>query len=131
MREALVVLNMGGDILYAHLPNGRTSVSIPDSRKLWEFIWEWRHQIRQIAHSHPGFGLPHPSKTDLGTFQAIEDGLGKKLYWPIITQNYRATYYRIEGEYVLYKAERLLKDHRFWPYWVKVLHKESYEGKNT
>lgn len=128
MKEGLLVLGEKELILYTHLPNGRTSCAIPDSRKLWEFLWEWRARIRTVVHSHPGKGLPKPSSTDLGTFRAIEDGLGLKLYWTIISEDYRATYWRINGEYVLYDAHYLMLDPiRTWPYWLKVLHRESYK----
>lgn len=80
MIEVAVVIGPDGPIFW-HLPPGRTGGSIPDSRRLWDVLWEHRKEIVGVAHSHPGSGPTGPSGTDLGTFLAIERALGQRLQW--------------------------------------------------
>ena len=58
---------------------------LPDSRNLWQILWDNRTNISGIAHSHPGKGKPGPSHTDVTTFSAIESGLGIRLDWWIVS----------------------------------------------
>ena len=51
-------------------------------------IWSNRDRIGGVAHTHPWEGTTSPSSTDLTTFAAIEAGLGKRLYWPIVTMTH-------------------------------------------
>lgn len=81
MKESAVVVGLDGSPLYWHLPQGRTAVSIPDTRDLWDVLWEHRANLSGVAHSHPGSGRPTPSQTDLTTFSAIEAGLGQRFNW--------------------------------------------------
>lgn len=81
MLEAAVVIGPAGQPVFWHLPFGRTTGSIPDSRTLWEVLWDGRQTILGVAHSHPGGGVPTPSGTDLTTFAAVEAGLGVRLSW--------------------------------------------------
>lgn len=85
--EAAVVVGLLGHGIHWHLPRGRTAVSLPDDRTLWSVIWQRRHEIKGIAHSHPGRGLPQPSHTDVTTFRAIEKALGRRLTWWIISED--------------------------------------------
>lgn len=85
--ETAVVIDKNMRPLHWHLPPGRSSVYIPDSRDLWEVMWENRDNLLGVAHSHPGFGLARPSWEDITTFQACEEALGKRLDWWIITQS--------------------------------------------
>ena len=85
--EAGVVVGYEGEPIYWHLPEGRTAGYLPDSRELWEVIWENRHNVYGIAHSHPGSGLPGPSWEDITTFAGIELGLGRRLVWWITSSN--------------------------------------------
>lgn len=87
MLETAVLIDLQGNPLYWHTPLGRSSVFLPDSRDLWEVIWEHRHTLAGIAHSHPGGGAPWPSWEDLTTFAAVEDGLGQRLVWWITTRD--------------------------------------------
>jgi hypothetical protein len=87
MLETAVILDLDSQPIFWHMPHGRTSVHIPDSHNLWDIIWNNRSIISAIAHSHPGKGKPSPSHEDLTTFSAIEAALGKKLLWPIITED--------------------------------------------
>ena len=87
MNEAGVVI-INDKPLFWHLPQGRTSVSLPDSRELWDVLWSYRKDPSLgFAHSHPGSGVPVPSQTDLTTFSAIERALGRKLSWWITSSD--------------------------------------------
>jgi len=87
MIEAGVVVT-GAGAVYWHLPEGRTGGSLPDSRKLWDVLWELRkEEFLGVAHSHPGSGVPGPSWTDITTFAAIELGLGRRLTWWITSSD--------------------------------------------
>ena len=92
MLEAALVFDVDGVTIHVHEPIGRTVASIPDTRDLWQVIWDARKRIGGVAHSHPGGGRPVPSWTDLTTFAAIEDALGQRLTWPIITQDAAAAF---------------------------------------
>ncbi len=72
-----------------HLPDGRTISSIPDIMDLWDAFWSLRKEDDLgFAHSHPGYGVPTPSHTDLTTFSAIELGLGRRLKWWITSSSH-------------------------------------------
>jgi hypothetical protein len=81
MQEAGVVVATDGSPLSWHAPPNRTGGSLPDSRSLWVVLWNRRDTVQGFAHTHPGAGWPSPSWTDITTFAAIEDGLGRRLMW--------------------------------------------------
>ncbi|MBT3219764.1 MAG: hypothetical protein HN348_11780 [Proteobacteria bacterium] len=83
MRETAVVIGSDGQVLYWHAPLKRTMVAIPDTRALWDVLWQHREQLLGVAHTHPG--IPAPSQEDLTTFAACEAGLGRRLKWWILT----------------------------------------------
>lgn len=85
--EAGVVFGFDHEVIHWHLPENRTGGALPDSRKLWDVLWENRLRVWGFAHSHPGSGLPGPSWEDVTTFAGIELGLGRRLIWPIITSD--------------------------------------------
>lgn len=87
MIETAVVIGPEGP-LYWHVPAGRTAGSIPDSRELWDVLWEHRKYLIGVAHTHPGSGIPAPSWTDITTFVAIQKGLGRELVWWIASMNH-------------------------------------------
>jgi len=87
MMEAAVVVGLDWEPLYWHVPPGRSSVALPDTRDLWDVIWENRRNLLGIAHSHPGSGVPGPSHEDITTFAAIESGLGRDLRWWITSRD--------------------------------------------
>lgn len=87
MMEAGVLLGVDNKPIYWHCPNLRNVGSLPDSRELWDVIWENRNQITGFAHTHPGSGVPGPSHTDITTFAAIEAALGKRLNWFILSSD--------------------------------------------
>ena len=86
--EAAVVVDLTGDGVYWHSPPGRSTVAIPDTRDLWQIIWDHRDDLSGVAHSHPGSGIPGPSRTDVTTFAAVESGLGRRLRWWIISRDH-------------------------------------------
>lgn len=79
--EAGVLVDLDCEPLFWHLPVNRGGASLPDSRPLWDTIWENRDRILGFAHSHPGYGMPGPSYEDVTTFAAIEAALGKRWVW--------------------------------------------------
>ena len=79
--EAGVVINLQGQPIHWHLPPDRSAGYLPDSKDLWEVLWENRGNLLGFAHSHPGGGSPSPSWTDITTFAAVEAGLGFRLAW--------------------------------------------------
>lgn len=89
MIEAGAVIDTDGRVVYWHLPPGRTGGSLPDDRTLWEVIWDMHKSgtLGGFAHSHPGSGQPGPSYTDVTTFAAIEQALGKRIDWWITTSD--------------------------------------------
>lgn len=128
--ETGVVLDYNWEPIFWHLPPGRSSGYLPDSRDLWSVIWENRDQVAAVAHSHPE-GIINPSGTDITTFAAIEAGLGKLLLWPIVTGSEVAIYRRYsktDNNYnkIFYMNEILWKyDNLFFDSWVEELISKS------
>lgn len=87
MIETGVVVDREGNAIHWHLPAGRSGGALPDSRTLWDVLWENRANIEGFAHSHPGSGVPGPSYTDVTTFAAVEAGLGRRLVWWITSSD--------------------------------------------
>jgi len=83
--ETALVFDKEGDVLAWHLPEGRTSCYIPDTRSLWNCLWDNREHLGGVAHTHPWSGEAWPSETDRTTFQSIERALGQTPYWVICT----------------------------------------------
>ena len=79
--EAGVVIGNDGEPIYWHLPQDRSVAYLPDSKDLWDIFWENRFSLKGFAHSHPGYGVPSPSWTDITTFAAVEAGLGRRIDW--------------------------------------------------
>lgn len=88
MIEAAVVVDSEGLPMHWHTPPGRSAVAIPDSRELWTVLWDNRQRLGGIAHTHPGAGVPVPSKEDLTTFAACEAALGRRVQWWIVTRDH-------------------------------------------
>jgi hypothetical protein len=85
MLEAGVVINMAGEPVFWHTPPGRHAGGLPDSNELWEVLWDNRHNLYGVAHTHPGSGVPGPSYSDVTTFAAVEAALGRRHEWPILS----------------------------------------------
>jgi hypothetical protein len=58
--------------------------ALPDRRARWEAIWECRHELVEIAHSHPVGPLAFSAEDDT-TMQAIDAALGRALTYSVIT----------------------------------------------
>lgn len=99
MIETAVVFDCDGKVIHWHEPQGRSGGSLPDSRKLWDVLWENREILGGVAHTHPWNGSANPSSTDLTTFAAIETGLGKTLVWPVVTFDEVSYWMRSGDEY--------------------------------
>lgn len=121
--EAGAVVAKDGSVLHWHLPSGRDGGSLPDSRELWDVIWDNRENLIGIAHSHPGKGVPGPSYTDVTTFAAIESALGRRLSWWITSED-RLVVAKWKGPGRLTYEARLEED---CPPWLKQLRGASYE----
>ncbi len=85
--EAGVVIGQNGEPLFWHLPQNRSGGALPDSRKLWEVLWDNRATLQGFGHSHPGGGMPGPSQEDVTTFAAVEGALGRRLDWWITSSD--------------------------------------------
>ena len=85
MIETAMVFDRDGRVLRWHRPSDATGVSLPDSRSLWEVLWDARADVAGVAHTHPWGGVAHPSHEDLTTFWAIDRALGRALIWPVLS----------------------------------------------
>lgn len=112
--ESGLVIDVDGNVIHRHAPSGRTSASLPDSRQLWDVIWENRDRLLGIAHSHPGRGVPSPSGTDLTTFDAVERALGRRLSWWIASEDETILCSRVDADYAVAAV-------RSEPYWIEEL----------
>ena len=90
---------------------------IPDARERWDIIWQHRHDITEIAHSHPG-GFLGFSHEDLTTMEAVEAGTGKTFTWSIITKT---------G--FLSRTGALDTQRRDTPWWLHLMRKLSYDDR--
>jgi hypothetical protein len=126
MIEAGVVIDKSGEPLFWHLPPGRTAGSLPDSRPLWDVLWDAFNAdtLLGFAHSHPGSGVPGPSYSDVTTFAAVEAALGKRLDW-WITSSDRVVQLRWAGPDKLSYRSTLVET----PSWAAELRRLSQEGQ--
>lgn len=97
--ETGALISINNTVLHWHLPPGRSCGYLPDSRNLWDIIWDNRNTLDGFAHSHPGFNIPTPSNEDITTFAAIESALGRNLKWWITSANSTILLVRIGGNY--------------------------------
>jgi hypothetical protein len=123
MIEAGVVVGKNGDPLFWHLPEGRSAVSLPDSRTLWQVIWDAfeADTLLGFAHSHPGSGVPGPSYSDVTTFAAIEAALGKRLDWWITSLDHVVLLRWGGPDKISYRTTILMED----PGWLTKLRRLS------
>ena len=94
--ETALVFDTSGKTIAFHAPLDRTAGSIPDSRSLWDLLWENRHILGGVAHTHPWPGSPWYSQTDVTTFAAVETALGVRLVWAVVTAD-QVGYYQWTG----------------------------------
>lgn len=125
MIEAGLVIAKNGAPLHWHLPPGRSGGFIPDTRSLWDVLWEQRGNVEGFAHSHPGSGIPGPSDTDLTTFQAIESALGRRLDW-WITSDDRLVHIRWYTGSGMYTSTTVpVAEEPTWVAWLRRLSREE------
>jgi hypothetical protein len=127
--ETGVVVNLKGEPIYWHLPPGRIAGYLPDSRSLWDVLWDNRNDLMGFAHSHPGSGFPGPSMEDLTTFSAVERGLGRRLLWWICTKDQVLTW-AWDGPDKYHYAAVLDSEYNYEPQvnpgWLEELRRLSY-----
>jgi proteasome lid subunit RPN8/RPN11 len=111
--ETAVVFGNDMEAIHWHLPAGRSASYMPDSADLWSVLMKNKEQVMGVAHSHPGYGSPAPSWTDITTFSGCELGLGKRLLWPIISRN-RVSFYMFEGPHKYNYREVFVDQELFW-----------------
>jgi hypothetical protein len=123
MIEAGVVVSKSGAPLHWHLPEGRTAGSLPDSRTLWEVLWDTfkADTLLGFAHSHPGSGVPGPSYSDVTTFAAVEAALGKRLEWWITSSDDVVVLRWCGPDKISYRAWRVVEA----PAWLAELRRLS------
>lgn len=80
-REVCFLIGFDGSILWADASN--SPVALPDSRDRWEAIWQLRHELAEIAHSHP-VGPSAFSAEDTSTMAALDAALGKPLRYSVV-----------------------------------------------
>lgn len=124
MLEVAVVVGVGGEVLHWHLPPGRSAVSIPDSRGLWDVLWTHREVVAGVAHTHPR-GLAVASQEDLTTFAACEAGLGRRLDWWVATPDAVACFVWVGPEGTDYQGQPVADETLPW---LSELRKLSYGG---
>jgi len=125
--EAGVVIDAEGRPIYWHVPKDRSAASLPDSRELWEVLWENRQGLSGFAHSHPGAHIPCPSREDVTTFAAIEAALGRRLDWWITSDDALVIVNWVgPGEHG-YQADLVTEE----PDWVSALRAVSRASEST
>ena len=93
LREVCFLLGVDGSILWADASN--SPVALPDSRDRWEAIWNLRHELHEIAHSHP-VGPSAFSAEDTSTMAALDAALGRPLRYSVVAP--RTMIVRADGE---------------------------------
>jgi hypothetical protein len=92
MREVCFLIGRGGAILWSD--SSDSAVALPDSRTRWQAIWQHRHELEDIAHSHP-HGPAAFSAEDESTMEAIDSALGRVMRYSVIAPH--AMIARIDG----------------------------------
>jgi hypothetical protein len=124
-KEAGVVVDRRGRPIFWHVPAERTTASLPDSRALWDVLWEHREDVSGFAHTHPGAGVPGPSLTDVTTFAAIEAGLGRRLDWWIASEDALVVVRWVGPDELSYQRFAIDEE----PTWAEALREASRERR--
>ncbi len=80
-REVCFLIGRDGAILWSDASDN--PAALPDSRERWRAIWHHRHELDEIAHSHPN-GPAELSGEDISTMKAVESGLGRTLRFSVV-----------------------------------------------
>jgi len=81
-REVCFLIGEGDVLLYADYSESPTA--LPDAQKRWQEIWDNRHQLIEIAHSHP-LGGSNFSQEDETTMAALDLALGKSVCYSVVS----------------------------------------------
>lgn len=81
-REVCFLIDRNGQLLWSDASS--SPLALPDSRERWEAIWQHRHELVELAHSHP-LGPEQFSAEDSSTMRALDDALGRKLLFSLVT----------------------------------------------
>jgi len=127
MIELAYVFDRQGVVIRWHEPPGCSTGSIPDSRSLWDVLWDHREIVGGVCHIHPWYGEAWPSSTDLTTFAAVEAGLGKRLLWPIVTFT-EVKYYVFDSPNTRY-IDVIALEPKHWLDNVEQLRRKSRNGE--
>lgn len=80
-REVCFLIGDGDAVLWVDMSG--SAAAMADSRARWSAIWERRHLIVEIAHSHPHGPLAF-SNEDESTMSALRDALGRQLRFSVV-----------------------------------------------
>ena len=134
MIETGAVINIHGEPIFWHEPGGRSGGALPDSRQLWDVLWQAQSHgwLAGFAHSHPGGGVPGPSREDVSSFVAIENALGRPLNWWITSADRtvivrRSTMDSVPGREI-YASTQIVVENE--PIWVPELRRRSGMGEH-
>jgi hypothetical protein len=89
-REVCFLIGAKHEVLWSDASS--SPLALPDSRERWEAIWSRRDRLVEICHSHP-LGPEAFSAEDRSTMAALDDALGKKLRFSLVTP----TQYLVRG----------------------------------
>ncbi|MFZ5444181.1 MAG: Mov34/MPN/PAD-1 family protein, partial [Myxococcota bacterium] len=81
-REVFFIIGADGVVLWRDTAD--SPLALPDSRARWEAIWERRHQLVELCHSHP-VGPEDFSDEDRSTMDALDAALGRRLRFSLVT----------------------------------------------
>lgn len=94
--ESELLFDREGRTFYWHLPSTRTAGYIPGTWEVWQAMWENRHKMGGMAHTHPWNGDAWYSQEDVTTWSACDLGLGRRMVWVVVTFD-QVAYYQWKG----------------------------------
>ncbi len=99
-REVCLLIGRDGTVLWSDASD--SPVWLPDSRARWEAIWRLRHELGEIAHSHPVGPLGF-STEDETTMEALAAALGRSVRFSVVAPEGMVV--RADGRDVLVEQE--------------------------
>jgi hypothetical protein len=81
-REVFFLIGSQNTVLWSD--TSESPLALADSRARWEAIWSRRGELVELAHSHP-VGPDSFSAEDESTMAALDDALGKKIRFSLVT----------------------------------------------
>jgi hypothetical protein len=81
-REVFFVIGANDTVLWSDA--SESPIALPDSRARWEAIWSRRSELVELCHSHP-LGPEAFSAEDVSTMKALDDALGRRLRFSLVT----------------------------------------------